>query len=858
MKKLTINLIMFLLAVSADAAVSYRSVASATGSGATITISKPAGTTVGDLLLVDVTCFENYDEPSGPSDWYRIFHLSDTPGTDRTKFIWFHVVDADDASVTEYTWTKAGANNWAGSITCASGADPFMPIDGAWTVTGDSFKTGRRVAYTNGYDWPGVAGAAGPVLTTTRDGSLVYSSLGLVQSSVVGTVIPPSGTTKIVEAKTSNCSSLVAYYTATTAGAQTAKTWTGFISTNSEWLATEVAIRPDLSLDRSGPFYVDPVNGSDDNDGIASDNAWASLNYACNILRGGPYTINLMTGTQSQYGAVTIAYPSYLSTDTTRFGLCIVPMTDRASMDDKLTITEKSGDTARPERLNFYSIDYLAIDGLTITATQRDLPSYYVGDSQLGAHAYSQLLLNGCDYATVTNCDITGWWEFDDPYDWVTRDAICLTGSTHIDVSDTSVKQVNRPLQMDGAYSDITFTNVDIGAHLSSGVFCGSSTSTGGITLDGCRIHSNPQWGKYHGSAVAIQSDYITIRNCLLVSSRGSGIINGYELTSSSDQAYPTTADTGYHHITIENCISHGSLTTTFINLQCLDHDIIVRNNTFLSDYVGAGTQWLRYTGAVTFSFDPDATPSNIVVKNNLFGCLTSISAAFAASEAVDWDYNVMWSYASGGTQRSTPLGANDILMVTGVNTFADGFSVAYFEDAGSTFVGHPIADIWDNAWLYSGGNNQSWAWPLLPASGSFLVGAADSGSETSTDYFGNAKTTHCIGAIERGTGSAPSAWGAISPVNNATNVLVDADLSWDAVSGAESYDVIWGTDSSPDGTEWIQYQSGTSYVLDEMSRFTTYYWHPIAWNQNGYLDGGVKTYTTQPVPKKVLILSGS
>jgi hypothetical protein len=63
------------------------------------------------------------------------------------------------------------------------------------------------------------------------------------------------------------------------------------------------------------------------------------------------------------------------------------------------------------------------------------------------------------------------------------------------------------------------------------------------------------------------------------------------------------------------------------------------------------------------------------------------------------------------------------------------------------------------------------------------------------------------------------------SPANGATGVSINADLSWTAGIYAVSHDVYFGTDPTPDETEFQGNQAETTYDPCTMDLDTTYYW---------------------------------
>ena len=84
------------------------------------------------------------------------------------------------------------------------------------------------------------------------------------------------------------------------------------------------------------------------------------------------------------------------------------------------------------------------------------------------------------------------------------------------------------------------------------------------------------------------------------------------------------------------------------------------------------------------------------------------------------------------------------------------------------------------------------------------------------------------------------------SPSHQATDVGINADLSWTAGSGATSHDVYFGTDSTPDETEFKGNQAGTTYEPGTLANDTTYYWRIDEKNAGGTTTGDVWSFTTE------------
>jgi hypothetical protein len=88
------------------------------------------------------------------------------------------------------------------------------------------------------------------------------------------------------------------------------------------------------------------------------------------------------------------------------------------------------------------------------------------------------------------------------------------------------------------------------------------------------------------------------------------------------------------------------------------------------------------------------------------------------------------------------------------------------------------------------------------------------------------------------------------SPSNGASNVSISTDLSWTAGSGAASHDVYFGTDPTPDATEFQGTQSGTTFDPGTLAYGTTYYWRIDETNANGTTTGLVWSFTTASAPQ--------
>ncbi|PYT30747.1 MAG: hypothetical protein DMG58_13660, partial [Acidobacteria bacterium] len=92
------------------------------------------------------------------------------------------------------------------------------------------------------------------------------------------------------------------------------------------------------------------------------------------------------------------------------------------------------------------------------------------------------------------------------------------------------------------------------------------------------------------------------------------------------------------------------------------------------------------------------------------------------------------------------------------------------------------------------------------------------------------------------GSSSLPSAPASPSPASGAINVSPAPTLSWSAGSGATSYDVYFGTTSSPSLKGTV---TGTSYLPGTLSNDTVYYWKVVAKNASGSTSSAVWSFKT-------------
>jgi hypothetical protein len=87
---------------------------------------------------------------------------------------------------------------------------------------------------------------------------------------------------------------------------------------------------------------------------------------------------------------------------------------------------------------------------------------------------------------------------------------------------------------------------------------------------------------------------------------------------------------------------------------------------------------------------------------------------------------------------------------------------------------------------------------------------------------------------------------GVVEPHPGAWGVSVDHALAWAAGDGAISHDVYFGTDPTPDDSEFQGNQTGTSFDLGTLAMQTTYHWRVDEINAGEIETGDVWSFTTQ------------
>jgi hypothetical protein len=164
---------------------------------------------------------------------------------------------------------------------------------------------------------------------------------------------------------------------------------------------------------------------------------------------------------------------------------------------------------------------------------------------------------------------------------------------------------------------------------------------------------------------------------------------------------------------------------------------------------------------------------------------------------------------------------------------------------------------IWDDEAQSVLGDNLSASWSAygdpVASSDPWRVGSADTisialpydGLTDEMTVWKTALTTAQIEAIRDGNYTPPEKPTTPDPADDATDISVTADLSWEDGGGADTYDVYFGTD--PEALDLVsEGQAGTSYdPPGSLDAETEYFWRIDAVNAYGTTEGDVWSFTT-------------
>jgi RHS repeat-associated protein len=152
----------------------FRSAASATTTGATLTITKPSGVAVNDVLIASIALTPSTVAITPPSGWVLIRRSDNAGPTSNSLAVYYKVVVGTEPS--SYPWGVSGASFTVGGIQAFTGVDTTTPID-----------------VENGQTTPSATTHAAPSVTTTTANTMVVTSHAFASSRQW---TPPTGMTE--------------------------------------------------------------------------------------------------------------------------------------------------------------------------------------------------------------------------------------------------------------------------------------------------------------------------------------------------------------------------------------------------------------------------------------------------------------------------------------------------------------------------------------------------------------------------------------------------------------------------------------------------------------------------------------
>ncbi len=256
---------------------------------------------------------------------------------------------------------------------------------------------------------------------------------------------------------------------------------------------------------------------------------------------------------------------------------------------------------------------------------------------------------------------------------------------------------------------------------------------------------------------------------------------------------------------------------------------------------------WIAAAGAASYDvyFGTAASPAlaaNTTGTSYSPGTLTASTQYYwrvVAKNAAGSNTSATWSFVTQAGPLPAPVLSAPANGVTGVSTAP---VLSWIAAAGATSY-----DVYFGT-------------PASPALAANTTGTSYSpGTLTaSTQYYWRVVAKNAVGSNTSATWSFVTQAGPpppvlIAPTNGATAASTLPVLSWNASSGATSYDIYLGTSPSP-ALAWNT--TNTSYTPVVMSQATQYYWRVVAKNAAGSSSSATWSFMTPITPPSAPVLS--
>jgi len=195
------------------------------GSGNSISINKPSGVQVGDLLFMGFT----FEKGTGvtitpPIDWILIARTDQSSNLGMATY--YRLATSADAAVSAYTFSVTNTPKWSVGMVRITGFSPQNPIGSANGQSSASSSTS----------------VTAPSVSSVPANALV---LAFYTNKRAATFTPPLSVTEIYDAPNTaggEPSNMMAFFTQTTAGNTTVRTATASIT--ERWAAQQIVINP--------------------------------------------------------------------------------------------------------------------------------------------------------------------------------------------------------------------------------------------------------------------------------------------------------------------------------------------------------------------------------------------------------------------------------------------------------------------------------------------------------------------------------------------------------------------------------------------------------------------------------------
>ncbi len=368
-------------------------------------------------------------------------------------------------------------------------------------------------------------------------------------------------------------------------------------------------------------------------------------------------------------------------------------------------------------------------------------------------------------------------------------------------------------------------------------------TPTGSVTLTS---------GTYTSGAATLSSGSATIG--IPAGSLATGTVTltvGYTPDSSSSPTYKSA--TGFSSVTVTGAAK----TTPTVTATPSASSISTTQPLTVTVAVTVGSGYPTPTGSVTltsgsYSSRSATLSSGSATINVSAGSLAVGSDTLTVTYTPDSSGSSTYNSATGSNSVMVTAAARTTPTVT-VTVSASGITTAQALSATVTVSGTPTPT---GSVTLTGGGYTSVATTLTSGSASINIpsGSLAIGSDTLTASYtpdANSSATYNsatgISSVVSVTLAAPSGPPAlVSPANGAAGVLLAPTLVWDASNGATSYDVYFGTSSTP---PLAGNTTNLSYAPGVLNPGITYYWQIAAKNSAGSNPSGVWSFTTATNP---------